>query len=57
MKDSNGDGHWSLFYPLEPGSYEYKFIVDGRWIPDPLNPLSKPDGFDDINSVVKIVRQ
>jgi len=54
MKDLNGDGHWSLFYPLRPGTYQYKFVVDGRWIPDPRNPDSKPDGFDSINSVVKI---
>jgi 1,4-alpha-glucan branching enzyme len=54
MKDLNGDGHWSLFYPLLPGTYQYKFVVDGRWIPDPRNPESEPDGFDGINSVVKI---
>jgi 1,4-alpha-glucan branching enzyme len=54
MKDLNGDGHWSLFYPLGPGTYQYKFIVDGRWIPDPRNRDSEPDGFDGINSVVKI---
>jgi 1,4-alpha-glucan branching enzyme len=54
MKDLNGDGHWSLFYPLRPGTYQYKFLVDGRWIPDPRNPDSEPDGFDSINSVVKI---
>jgi 1,4-alpha-glucan branching enzyme len=54
MKDLNGDGHWSLFYPLRPGTYQYKFVVDGRWLPDPHNPESEPDGFDDINSVVKI---
>ena len=54
MKDLNGDGHWSLFYPLRPGDYQYKFIVDDRWIPDPLNPDGISDGFGDINSVVKV---
>ena len=54
MKDLNGDGHWSLFYPLRPGTYQYKFVVDGRWIPDPRNQESEPDGFDGINSVVKV---
>jgi 1,4-alpha-glucan branching enzyme len=54
MKDLNGDGHWSLFYPLRPGMYQYKFVVDSQWIPDPLNSLSEPDGFDGINSVVKV---
>jgi 1,4-alpha-glucan branching enzyme len=55
MKDLNGDGHWSLFYPLGPGTYQYKFVVDGKWIPDPRNTDSQPDGFDDVNSVVKII--
>ena len=54
MKDLNGDGHWSLFYPLRPGTYQYKFVVDGRWIPDPRNQDSEPDGFDGINSVAKV---
>ena len=25
-------------YDLEPGMYEYKFVVDGNWISDPCNP-------------------
>ena len=54
MKDLNDDGHWSLFYPLRPGTYQYKFVVDGRWIPDPRNQDSEPDGFDGINSIVKV---
>jgi len=54
MKDLNGDGHWTLFYPLGSGAYQYKFIVDGRWIPDPRNPDGESDGFDGINSVVKV---
>lgn len=31
-------GYWSIALELEPGSYEYKFIVDNAWIQDPLNP-------------------
>ena len=55
MKDMNGDGHWSLYYPLQPGTYRYKFVVDGRWVPDSSNPDSEPDGFDGINSVVRVL--
>jgi 1,4-alpha-glucan branching enzyme len=54
MKDLNGDGHWSLFYPLRPGTYQYKFVVDDHWIPDPRNSTSVSDGFDGINSVVNM---
>jgi hypothetical protein len=29
---------WELIWQFAPGNYEYKFIVDGSWIPDPDNP-------------------
>jgi len=47
-------GLWSIVLPLSPGSYEYKFIVDGNWITDPANPqkVTDPDGNE--NSVVKV---
>ena len=31
------DGVWSVTVSLAPGVYEYKFIVDGEWVTDPLN--------------------
>jgi hypothetical protein len=30
---------WELPYTLGPGNYQYRFIVDGKWIDDPDNPL------------------
>lgn len=54
MTDKNGDGHWTLLYTLSPGLYEYKFVVDGKWIPDPRNPDTTPDGFDGVNSLIRI---
>jgi hypothetical protein len=36
---------WSLTLPLAPGSYGYKFLVDGsQWIFDPANPARKTVG-------------
>jgi hypothetical protein len=29
---------WSILLELEPGEYQYKFIVDGQWLCDPKNP-------------------
>ena len=29
------DGLWRTFVSLQPGSYEYRFVVDGRWHSDP----------------------
>ncbi len=55
MSDENNDGEWTLYYPLRPGRYAYKFVVDGRrWIADPTNPVTEPDGFDGVNSLVVI---
>ncbi|MBN8856374.1 MAG: hypothetical protein BGO55_17820 [Sphingobacteriales bacterium 50-39] len=30
---------WELPYALGPGNYEYKFVIDGKWITDPANSL------------------
>jgi 1,4-alpha-glucan branching enzyme len=55
MIDKNGDGQWTLLYTLAPGLYEYKFVINGKkWIADPHNPQSAPDGFDGVNSVVRV---
>jgi hypothetical protein len=42
---------WELMYILPPGTHEYKFIVDGRWITDPDNPCTIGNG-DFVNSVL-----
>ena len=42
---------WELPYVLDAGNYEYKFIVDGKWITDPANPLTSGSG-DFMNSCV-----
>jgi hypothetical protein len=31
---------WEIPYVLGPGNYEYKFLVDGKWVSDPDNPLT-----------------
>lgn len=35
---------WQLYYVLGPGNYEYKFIVDGKWMIDPANPNTTGSG-------------
>ena len=45
------DTLWKAKVKILPGIHQYKFIVDGDWIPDPLNPLKAPDGFGGFNSV------
>jgi hypothetical protein len=47
------NGGWQLPYVLSAGMYEYKFIVDGKWIIDSANPYTSGSG-DKVNSVVAI---
>jgi 1,4-alpha-glucan branching enzyme len=44
------NGVWSDVIPLHEGRYEYLFIVDGKWQPDPSVP-AVDDGFGGKNSI------
>jgi len=46
--------HWQGEVPLLPGTHEYQFVVDGRWMPDPLAPEAIPNPFGSVNSVVRV---
>lgn len=37
-------GEWQLPYALAPGNYEYKFVIDWKWMPDPDNPYTSGGG-------------
>lgn len=52
MHDVGGDYQLSLF--INAGTYRYKLVVDGYWIPDPNNPLKEPDPFGGENSLLII---
>jgi hypothetical protein len=45
-------GFWSGKFKIKPGLYQYKFIVDDKWMTDPENPV-KVENFNrtDYNSV------
>jgi hypothetical protein len=45
---------WSLPYVLGPGNYEYKFNVDGKWMPDPANPLNTENPRRSGNSILVV---
>ncbi|HEX9970479.1 MAG TPA: alpha-amylase family glycosyl hydrolase, partial [bacterium] len=55
MNDLNHDGNWTAWLDLDPGEYEYKFVVNGKhWIPDFDNPVKVTDGWNGFNSVVSV---
>ncbi len=45
-------GIYTLSIDLPPGVYQYKFIVDGNWIPDKNNPHQVSDNFGGVNSLL-----
>lgn len=51
------DYGWSLTLNLEPGFYEYKFIVDGRYISDPSNPYMVKHNMLGEVSVQRVTRE
>ena len=56
LQDLQGDGRWQAVVPMEPGVYQYMFVVDGeRWIADPQAAEALDDGFGRQNSLMRIV--
>ena len=47
-----GGGKWAKELLLPPGSYEYRFVVDGKWKTDPAAGHSAPNPFGETNSLV-----
>jgi 1,4-alpha-glucan branching enzyme len=52
--EKGDDGIWRAALELAPGSYEYKFVVDGTWTEDPENPEMVPDPYGGSNSVITV---
>jgi len=43
LEDPEGDGIWTGTLKLEPGRYEYMFVLDGeKWLPDPNALIKMP---------------
>lgn len=52
MHRDEEDGLWKSVLHLEPGEYEYRYIVDGVWIKDPNNADSVLNEFGQENSLL-----
>jgi hypothetical protein len=58
LENERGTGVWTIDVPLEPGVYQYAFVVDGaEWRPDPRAVSHVDDGFGRENSVVIVSRE
>jgi chromosome partitioning protein len=54
MEKDEKTGLWKAVLHLEPGEYEYRFIVDGVWIKDPSNTDSVLNEFGQENSLLVV---
>lgn len=54
MRRNDALAVYELCVPLAPGRHEYRVVADGRWAPDPYNPVSSPNPFGQLNSVAMV---
>jgi chromosome partitioning protein len=54
FSESQGKQLWHIAIPLQPGSYEYKYLIDGEWLSDPDNDRTVEDRYGGMNSVVTL---
>ena len=47
-------GKWMAELMLKPGRYEYRLIVDGRWLDDPMAARFAANPFGGLNSVIEV---
>jgi 1,4-alpha-glucan branching enzyme len=47
-------GHWQTTVALAPGRYEYKFVVDGEWLPDVHASQTVLNQYGTLNSVLQV---
>jgi 1,4-alpha-glucan branching enzyme len=48
------DGTWKKTILVEPGKYEYRFLVDGEWRNDPSNDQICPNCFGTVNNILDV---
>lgn len=48
------NGRWQKVFTAEPGVYEYRLLIDGKWQPDPTNPYEIPNDLGGINSLLQV---
>ena len=48
------DGLWKSRYDLEPGKYEYRYLVDGEWQNDPNCENTQPNQYGTHNCILEV---
>ncbi|OPY76134.1 MAG: glycogen branching enzyme [Syntrophorhabdus sp. PtaU1.Bin153] len=53
-KGKSNEGDWQIKISLEPGTYQYLFVVDGQWWNDPKASEQVPNEFGTLNDVFRL---
>jgi chromosome partitioning protein len=48
------NGNWTFKANLGPGRYRYKFVKDGEWIEDPMNPNKEKNPYGQMDSLIEV---
>ncbi|MFQ5629027.1 MAG: alpha-amylase family glycosyl hydrolase, partial [bacterium] len=54
MHDADSNGVYEASLALDAGRYQYEFVVDGKEVFDPKNPVKVPNGFGYFNSIADV---
>ena len=57
LHKDNGSTRWILTLRLQPGRYEYAFLVDGKHMPHPDAEFYQDDGFGNQNTVLALGKE
>ena len=57
LLDKDNTGVYRCQLRLEPGTYQYKFMVDGNWCLDENNPNFTPNDFGTLNSLLIVTEK
>ncbi len=50
----NKEGIWKISVSLDPGQYQYRFLVDGEWQNDPASPECVANPFGTMNCLKSV---
>jgi 1,4-alpha-glucan branching enzyme len=48
------EGMWKISISLDPGQYQYRFLVDGEWQNDPASPECVANPFGTMNCMKSV---
>ena len=50
LMTADASGTYTITVKLPPGTYQYKYVIEGKWFQDTYAPGAAPDGFGGQNS-------